>query len=103
MGWSRWVFVVEPGRPVMPTDAEIRVNAARFCQQHFGQSCQVKVNVYADQTLAIDVLAYGVPVMDPRWVDGMVSKVQTWARGGWGESTSVSCRLATTSEARGVQ
>jgi len=99
-GWSRWVFVVEPKRPLgRRTVAEIKANAARYARIAMGDDVRVQITTYADGTLTLVVRAQGHSVLDPRYVERITECWAAWAVWGWGDGTRVRCAVATVCEA----
>lgn len=92
--WSKWSFVVLPGRPVVASFAVVKSQAARFGRMAFGSGSQMRIR-QRRQMWTFEILTEGTPVTDDMYVEFMSRKwekaFEAWF--GPGTRTRVSAKL----------
>lgn len=87
--WSKWTFTIGPGGTKRPPFADVRANAARFGRKVFGSASQMRVRVWRDGRVVIEVRTEGHPVHDPAYVASVRALWLRWALVGWGVGTTL--------------
>lgn len=87
--WSKWTFTVHSGGTRRPTLLDVQANCARFGRKAFGSASQMRVQVWNDGRVTIEVMTEGAPVHDPAFVDYMKRAWARFAVNGWGAGTTL--------------
>lgn len=65
--WSKWTWIVRPGRQVVLPFEPVKASLADFARKHFGQAGQMRITEKLDHYV-IELLTEGKPAHDPGFV-----------------------------------